>query len=120
MQNPATVQDLADRGHHLSDPPTVEQTRLDEAWRALVAEIPSIPRRIETLMLDVDVVVDTIARAALRVLKNPDGIQRTDYAIDDWREGRAFANATDDLYFTAAELRRLELPEATAGSMRYY
>lgn len=121
MRNPALLRDLAARGYSVPEEPAaiVEQTRLDEAWRALVAEIPSIPTRIAAGMLEEEVVVDTVVRAALRVLRNPEGVERTDYAIDDYREGRTLANATDDVYFTAAELRRLELPEVTGGSMRY-
>lgn len=119
MKNPASTNDLAARGYSVPSPATGAQTRLDEAWRALVAEIPSIPARLDAQMLDQDLVVDTVARAALRVLRNPEGVEREEFAIDDWREGRKLANATDDVYFTAAELRRLELPDVSAGSMRY-
>lgn len=120
MDNPADPMDLADRGYAISEAPsTVETTRLNEAWRALVAEIPSIPARITAGTLDVNTVIDVVCSAALRVLRNPDGRKRASGAIDDYREEWELADSTQDVYFTAAELRRLTPAVYGAGSMKY-
>ena len=119
MQNPASPTDLSDRGYAVADNPTVAQTRLDEAWRALVAEIPSLPARLVAGTVDTKTVIDVVASAALRVLRNPDGYKRTTGAIDDYREEWELADSTQDVYFTSAELRRLAPPVAGAGSMAY-
>jgi hypothetical protein len=118
-ENPATPQDLQNRGYPVADPDTVETTRLGEAWRALIAEVPSIPARLEAATLDRDTVIDVIASATMRVLRNPEGRKRSAGAIDDYREEHELADATQDVYFTAAELRRLTPPAVWAGSMQY-
>jgi hypothetical protein len=119
IANPAQPKDLQDRGYPVADEPTVETTRLGEAWRALVAEIPSLPARLDAATVDRDTVVDVIAAAAMRVLRNPEGHEEQSGAIDDWREGWKLADSTQDVYFTSAELRRLTPPAVTAGSMAY-
>jgi hypothetical protein len=119
LQNPAQPSDLSDRGYAVSDDKKVETTRLGEAWRALVAEIPSLPARLDATTVDRDTVIDVIASAAMRVLRNPEGRKRQTGAIDDYREEYEIADATQDVYFTAAELRRLALPAVWAGSMKY-
>lgn len=120
-QNPATWQDLVNRGYVLvsPDPHTVETTRLGEAWRALIGELPTLPARMDAGQVDLDTVKDVVSAAALRVLDNPRGSERVDYAIDDWRESETLANATKDMYFTAAELRRLSPVSYGAGSVQY-
>lgn len=120
MQNPATHADLPKRGYESTNQ-TVEQTRLDEAWRALVAEIPSLPGRLAADHVHTEIVVDVVCAAALRVLSNPDGLEQFSAAVDDYREDRTLRNQTDDLYFTRAELRRLQPVDYTggAGSMSY-
>lgn len=119
MENPAQPKDLQDRGYPVSDNETVETTRLGEAWRALVAEIPSLPARLDAATVDKDTVVDVVASAALRVLRNAEGRKKVSGGIDDYREEWELADATQDLYFTAAELRRLTPPVYGAGSMAY-
>jgi hypothetical protein len=52
LQNPAQPSDLSDRGYAVSDDKKVETTRLGEAWRALVAEIPSLPARLDATTRD--------------------------------------------------------------------
>lgn len=124
MDNPATTEALTDRGYVLPEGSSVPQTRLDEAWRALQLEptLPGLVARIEAEEVPVENVVDVLAAAALRVLRNPDGVEEDSGSIDDYREARKFADSTQDLYFTAAELRRLQ-PTAvavpTAGSFKY-
>lgn len=119
MDNPAIPLDLADRGYQLSESKTVEQTRLDEAWRALKSEIPSLTVRLAAGQVDHCSVVDVVCAAALRVLRNPEGHSREDYSIDDYREGWTLSDSSIDMYFTSAELRRLTPPVYGAGSMSF-
>lgn len=124
MDNPATTAALTARGYALPNGSQAPQTRLDEAWRALQRErsLPGLVARIEAGELAVEDVVDVIAAAALRVLRNPEGLEEDSGSIDDYRETRRHADASIDLYFTAAEIRRL-MPETfyvvTAGSFKY-
>ncbi len=125
MENPATPDALTARGYTGPASTTVQQTRLDEAWRALQREpgLPGLVARIDAEELDVPSVVDVIAAAALRVLRNPEGLESESGGIDDYTESRRHADPTQDLYFTAAELRRLQpayvLPAGFSGSMKY-
>lgn len=116
--NPATVGDLASRGYTGTGPEG--QTRLDEAWRALRGEVPSLLTRMASGEVDEGMVVDVIAAAALRVLRNPEGYVEGAGAIDDYREDWKRRDATQDMYFTAAELRRVSPPTfQNAGSFKY-
>lgn len=117
--NPAIPQDLANRGYAIASDPVVEQTRLDEVWRALSAEVPGLRARIDAGTLSNDLVVDIICSATLRVLRNPEGRESNELAIDDYREGWKLANSTEDIYFTAAELRRLTPVTYGAGSVQF-
>lgn len=118
VQNPATTEALTARGYTGTGP--AGQTRLDEAWRALCAEVPSLVTRMSTGEVDTATVVDIVAAAALRVLRNPDGHVEENNAIDDYHEGWKRTDATQDMYFTAAELRRVSPPSLpSAGSMKY-
>lgn len=125
MQNPATPDALVARGYTGPASNTVQQTRLDEAWRALQREreLPGLVARIESNELDAALVVDVLCAAALRVLRNPEGAEEESGSIDDYRESRKLADATQDLYFTAAEIRRLQptvvVPQGWVGSMKY-
>lgn len=121
MENPATPADLTAMGYAVTDVP-VAQRWLDVAWRALLREVPSIPSRIQGGDLTSAEVVDVVASAALRVLRNPDGNESESGAIDDYQESVKRADASMDVYFTAAELRRLaaNYPSTIiAGSMKY-
>lgn len=130
LPNPAQPSDLADRGYTGSATSTVQQTRLDEAWRALRRERfadglrvgPSIDARAGTDDLSVDDLIDVVCQAAMRVLRNPEGAKQESGTLDDYTESQTLADASLDVYFTAAELRRLE-PEViaapTAGSFKY-
>lgn len=123
MDNPASPAALTGRGYSGPASTAVQQTRLDEAWRGLQREpsLAGLVARIDSGDLPVENVVDVIAAAALRVLRNPEGNTEESGAFDDYRESWKRADATEDLYFTAAELRRLQPPVATptAGSFRY-
>lgn len=128
--NPAQPSDLANRGYTGSATDTVQQTRLDESWRALRRERfddglrvgPSIDARLDSVDLDIQDVIDVVCQAAMRVLRNPEGAKQESGGIDDWTESQTLADASLDVYFTAAELRRLA-PEVTAtptaGSFKY-
>lgn len=118
MDNPADLSDLTGRGYTGDD--GVGQVRLDEAWRALLLEVPTIPASVASGILDPLAVADIIASAAMRVLRNPDGVKEAGGAVDDYRESRTYSDASQDVYFTAAELRRLRImPVPTSGSIKY-
>ncbi|WP_426243695.1 hypothetical protein [Nocardioides sp. LHG3406-4] len=122
MENPATSRDLADRDYSGPASETAQQVRLDEAWRALQLESPGIAARVEAGELPPEAVVDIVCAATLRVLRNPDGHESGAAAIDDYTESWKLRDATEDLYFTAAELRRLAPAYSSAafiGSMKY-
>lgn len=119
MENPATTDDLTARGYVLPPDSPVPQTRLDEVWRALRREIPSIETSVAAGWIDTADVADVVANATLRVLANPEGVEEESEAIDDYRVSRKRANATEDIYFTAAEIRRLTPVTPTAGSLKY-
>lgn len=126
MDNPAKAPgDTVDaRGYSGAASVTVQQTRLDEAWRALRREVPDLEARLGSGDLEQADVVDVVCAAALRVLRNPEGAESESSALDDYQESRKIADATADLYFTAAELRRLQPTDEPvqygwSGSMRY-
>lgn len=113
MLNPATLSDLAARWHpnplEDADAANVADMRLAAAWRALQNELPGLVSRITAGTVDLDSVVDVICDAALRVLRNPEGYTDGAESIDDytksWKADASTVSA--DLYFTAAEIRRL-------------
>lgn len=113
MENPATLGDLRDRWHPNplddSDAENVAAIRLDEAWRALQGELPGLVQRIASGMQETGAVVDVICSAALRVLRNPEGYTDGTISVDDFSKAWKYAaeQVSNDLYFTAAELRRL-------------
>lgn len=132
MQNPGTEAGLIGRGIKIGTglgetPQAVAQFRLDEAWRALQAELrvlgvdPAI--EVAASRITLDDLADVVCQAVMRVLRNPDGTESEAAQIDDYSESRKHGDTSQDLYFTAAELRRL-LPSITvatpnAGSLKY-
>lgn len=102
---------------------TLQQHWLDVAWRQLQREDQTLVARIEAGSIDAATVADVVTAAARRVLRNPDGREEESGAIDDYRESWKNADATEDIYFTAAELRRLRasstLPAGWVGSIKY-
>ena len=101
-----------------------QQHWLDVAWRQLQREDRSLVDRMEAYQIGTETVADVVTAAARRVLRNPDGNESEDRPIVDYRESWKKSDATEDIYFTAAELRRL-LPDEAAiltgwsGSLRY-
>ena len=119
MGNPATVDDLEKLWRPLIDQPERErvQARLDRTWRALLAELPGLEARIASGEVTAEPAADVVIDASLRVLNNPEGLMTFDESIDDYKRGGTYSerSLSNDLYFTAAELRRLS-PRVTGGS----
>lgn len=105
MDNPATAPIV---GYSGSASQGTQAYWLNVAWRALQAEDRGLVARIESGDLDASIVADVVTAAARRVLRNPDGHEEESGAIDDYQEGWKNADSTEDVYFTAAELRRLQ------------
>lgn len=117
MNNPASTGD-ARLTRYASDPTLA--ANLDAAWRALQRELPGLVAWIEAGTVSPEDAADVIVAATLRVLRNPDGAEEEAAAIDDYSERTKRADATQDLYFTSAELRRLApMPTQNAGSFPY-
>lgn len=118
MDNPAGLPDLLSRGY--SGQNAIGQVRLDEAWRALLLEVPSIPTSVTAGRLDSLAVADVVAGAAMRVLRNEEGVEEESGGVDDYREARKYADSSLDVYFTAAEIRRMNATQVqTSGSIKY-
>lgn len=119
MGNPATVNDLELLWHPLADQAERDrvQARLDRTWRALVAELPGLEARVTAGEVEAETVADVVIDASLRVLNNPEGLSTFGESIDDYRHDGTYSerSQSSDLYFTAAELRRLS-PRAVGGS----
>ena len=120
MDNPATLPIIGYSGTATTE---VQQYWLDAAWRALQREDRGLVARITSGDVDAETVADVIYAAARRVLRNPDGVESESAAVDDFTESWKRADATEDLYFTAAELRRLLPGESVVtgfvGSIKY-
>ena len=127
MDTPTTASEVRDK--YFQDVPEGVsdvrlQTWLDVAWRALQGEGPTLVARIESGAQDTQTVIDVIIAATLRVLRNPGGLEGEDFAVDDYRESRKYTDATQDVYFTAAEKRRLGITDdqdrtGWSGSIAY-
>lgn len=132
MNNPATTDGLIGRGLIIGDdagqtPSVVAEFRLGEAWRSLQAEMRRIPVDLAAAVaagsITIEDIADVVCQAAMRVLRNPDGATEESAAIDDYRESRKVSDPSQDIYFTAAEIRRLtpltavQIPNA--GSLKY-
>lgn len=126
MENPAQPSDVTDRGYSGTASGTVQQTWLDVAFRALRRDLSRLGVDLDAAVaaetLDQDDVKDVVVAAALRVLRNPEGVEQESGGIDDYTESATRRDATEDVYFTAAELRRLTPAVASttwAGSVKY-
>lgn len=119
MDNPASTPIIGYEGPAALQ---VQKYWLDVAWRSLQQEDRGLVARVLSGELDAATVADVVTAAARRVLRNPEGRQSESGAIDDYREEWKVADATEDVYFTAAELRRLQAAAAGswAGSMKYH
>lgn len=112
MENPASAPIAGYSGPADNE---LQQYWLDVSWRQLQADVPSLVARIESGELDAATVGDTVTAAARRVLRNPEGFESESGQIDDYRESWKRSDSTEDVYFTAAELRRLQSALATSG-----
>lgn len=97
------------------------QARLDQVWRALLREpeLRGLAGWIESAQVTADDAGDVVISATLRVLRNPEGAQAESSSLDDYTEQTTRADATEDVYFTAAEKRRLTPPTYDSGSMSF-
>lgn len=122
MENPASA---PIPGYTGSADPELQQYWLDVAWRQLQREDAGLVARIEAGEIDAATVADVVTAAARRVLRNPEGLEEESGRIDDYAESWKRSDATEDIYFTAAELRRLRSPISAAaqsgwvGSQKY-
>lgn len=113
MDNPAILDDLRDRWYPnpLDDSAAadVAETILDDAWDALQDEAPGVDARLTAGSISTSSVIRAIVYAAKRVLENPENYTDGSVSIDDFAESwkRDAASVSNDLYFTAAELRRV-------------
>jgi hypothetical protein len=119
--NPARTSDLEKLGY--SGDSTVAQGWLDVVWRRLCRDVPSLVTRLNANEVATQDVIDVLATATMRVLRNPEGHAQETTSIDDYSESWTRADATSDVYFTAAELRGLLPPDpyadSFAGSIQY-
>lgn len=121
--NPASTGDLAARWHpypYDNDDAgdAYAQTKLDEAWRALQGELSALVARMDAGEVETETVIDIIVSAAKRSLMNPEGYARASASIDDYSETWETdpAARSGDLYFTRAELRRLQPSDGRGGA----
>lgn len=111
----ATVADVEDRWRPLSDTEaTVAGTWLADASDLLRARVPTVDARIADASLSLAFVAAVVARAVLRVLRNPDG--KISESIDDYTYRRADAVADGSLYIAAEDLALLRPAAAVARS----
>lgn len=92
------------------------QVRLDESWRALQRELPALVSWITGGQVTAPDAGDVVISGVLRVLRNPDGAAEESSSLDDYSENTKRADATLDVYFTSAELRRLNPAEAIGAN----
>ena len=122
MESPVTPADLAPYGF-TSDVGQYD-VLIARAWRALQAEIPTLVDSIESGAISAALAGDAVLAAVLRVLRNPEGVKSISGGLDDYTEQTTYADSSDDVFFTTAELRRLRgaLPQVAqhwSGSLPY-
>lgn len=123
MPNPATTADIEARWRSLTDAETtIATTRLEDAWRKLKKDIPSLEARMvddDDLTADV---VRVLSDAVIRLLQANErgGLKRGTVQVDDgsttW-EADDYARAA--LYFTESELGDLS-PTGKTGRARAF
>lgn len=126
MENPAQPSDLTARGYSGTANTAVQQTWLDVTFRALRRDLLRAGVNLDTAVqagtITDDDVRDVVVAAAKRALDNPEGAVQESVSVDDFTESVKRRDATEDVYFTAAELRRLT-PVSTGtgwtGSVQY-
>lgn len=111
MANPAIPADVAARWRPLStDEETVAYTLLSDAWRMLGRDYKAATGTTLDAAMVADPtltpdVVQIIAQAVIRVLRNPDGLQQEQ--IDDYSYTRDTKAASGTLYIDPDELAAL-------------
>lgn len=123
MPNPATTADIEARWRSLTDAETtIAETRLEDAWRKLKKDVPTLESRMigdDDLTADV---VRVLADAVIRLLQSNErgGLKRGTVAVDDgsttW-EADDYARSA--LYFTESELGDLT-PTGKTGRARAF
>lgn len=115
--NPATVQDVADRWRPLTDnEELVAATLLDDAWAVLKHAVPTMATRLDAdpVELDVALVRPVLANMVKRVLINPDFLRQQ--AIQDSSSTFDTSVVTGHLYVTEAELAQIADTAVGAGN----
>lgn len=123
MASPATTADIVARWRPLtSAETTVATTRLEDAWRKLKKQIPTLEARMAT---DADLTADVVrvlSDAVIRLLQSAErgGLKRGTVQVDDgsttW-EADDYARSV--LYFTDDEIGDLS-PTGNTGRARAY
>lgn len=126
MENPAQSSDLTNRGYSGPADTAVQQEWLNVTFRALRRKLRKeygVDIDADPASVDPEDLKDVVVSAALRVLSNPEGVETEAGGVDDYTESRKHADATMDVYFTAAEISGLVPIGATgtswAGSVKY-
>lgn len=78
---------------------------IDKAEARILAQVPSIPGRVEAGTLDADLVGGVVEDMVLRVVSNPRGIRTV--SIDDYQETVDKALSSGALYLTPEEVALL-------------
>jgi len=116
--NPATVFDLGNRS--LRTLTSVETNAgaalLDDAWSQIVAQVPSVPTRIDATPDPsfVNLVVQVECAMVLRVLNNPNG--KLEETVDDYSYRLDQAVSTGALYLSEAEKNLLGLGDGNSDA----
>lgn len=117
--NPATSDDLASRSLRTlsTQEINVGTTLLADAWSILIAEIPSIPSRVDADIAFSSLVVQVECAMVLRVLNNPTGVLEKTEAVDDYSGTLRYDStvSTGALYLTDAERDLLGLGDGSSG-----
>lgn len=120
MANPLNLnwQILKDRyeGELDSSNQTFYQMKVDEAVRLLLRKCPGLQDRIEKKLLDIDFVHDVVAKAVLRVIRNPEGFTSESEGNYSYSLGNRVASG--DLWYQDSELAdlgcgSLDMPRST-------
>lgn len=111
----ATAADVEARFRGLTDPETALATALlADASDMLRSLVPSVDERVAAGTLSASLVTGAVARAVIRVLRNPDG--KVSESIDDYTYRRADAVADGSLYIDPADLALLAPAGAVAAT----
>lgn len=123
MPNPASYTDIENRWRPLFDPDlTIANTRLDDAWRKLKNEVPSLESRMANSADLTDDVVRVLSDAVIRVLQSNarNGLRKGAVGVDDGSTSWELdASIRTGLYFTDDELSDLSATPSRRGPKAY-